>query len=286
MGFQRILCPVDFSEASADAARYAAVLADRNRADLTLLHVAPPFDLEFSMVQPASDRLLEIARHRTEVAGHALDLFPGGDPLAILPKRELVQGDAAEAIVETANAGSYDLIVMSTHGSGAIRRWLLVGSVTTKVLHASKSATIAATDFSRRSAQFRRIVCGVDLGVNSRRVLCSAAGLAREAGAALTVVHAAPDYGEHMQDFVNEEWRSTLLTRCREKLEALLRETSTNGEIVVEAGNAHAILPQVAERSSADLLVIGRGVHTGVIGRLRAAAYEIIRNSPCPVLSI
>jgi len=36
----------------------------------------------------------------------------------------------------------------------------------------------------------------------------------------------------------------------------------------------------------ADLLVIGRGSASGVFGRLRTNAYAIIRQSPCPVLSI
>jgi nucleotide-binding universal stress UspA family protein len=45
-------------------------------------------------------------------------------------------------------------------------------------------------------------------------------------------------------------------------------------------------VPEVAERVGAGLIVIGRGVHTGVLGRLRAHAYEIIRNAPCPVLSV
>jgi len=57
-------------------------------------------------------------------------------------------------------------------------------------------------------------------------------------------------------------------------------------DIVIEDGEPHRIVPEVAARNGADLIVIGRGVQTGVLGRLRAHGCEIIRNAPCPVLSI
>ena len=40
------------------------------------------------------------------------------------------------------------------------------------------------------------------------------------------------------------------------------------------------------EDLAADLVVIGRSKENGLLGRLRANAYEIIRRSPCPVASI
>jgi hypothetical protein len=40
------------------------------------------------------------------------------------------------------------------------------------------------------------------------------------------------------------------------------------------------------KRNKGDLLVIGRGVIEERLGRLRTNAYDIIRSSPCPVLSV
>jgi nucleotide-binding universal stress UspA family protein len=42
----------------------------------------------------------------------------------------------------------------------------------------------------------------------------------------------------------------------------------------------------VAMRKRADLVVIGRGCIQNGRGRLRANAYAIIREAPCPVLSV
>jgi nucleotide-binding universal stress UspA family protein len=57
MSFQRILCPIDFSATSGDAARYAAAIARRESAELTLLHAAPAIDFEFALAAPQLERL-------------------------------------------------------------------------------------------------------------------------------------------------------------------------------------------------------------------------------------
>jgi hypothetical protein len=43
---------------------------------------------------------------------------------------------------------------------------------------------------------------------------------------------------------------------------------------------------RIAAEVHADLLVIGRNPAPGILGRLRTHAYSIIRQSPCPVLSV
>ena len=48
----------------------------------------------------------------------------------------VVSGEPAQEIVDTAANEHADLIVMATHGSSGVRRWVL-GSVADKVLHTS-----------------------------------------------------------------------------------------------------------------------------------------------------
>ena len=50
------------------------------------------------------------------------------------------------------------------------------------------------------------------------------------------------------------------------------------------AGGIGPVVRKVAEEQHADLVVIGRGVMHETFGRLRSKSYEIIRQSPCPVL--
>jgi nucleotide-binding universal stress UspA family protein len=72
----------------------------------------------------------------------------------------------------------------------------------------------------------------------------------------------------------------------REEIARLAESTGVEGDIVVEEGDPHKVVSAVARRLDADLVVIGRGASGDLLGRLRAHAYEIIRRSPCPVVSI
>lgn len=56
-------------------------------------------------------------------------------------------------------------------------------------------------------------------------------------------------------------------------------------ELVEDVGLVNGIMGAVAKHK-ADLLVIGRGVIQGPLGRLRTNAHEIIRRSRCAVLSV
>jgi hypothetical protein len=56
--------------------------------------------------------------------------------------------------------------------------------------------------------------------------------------------------------------------------------------VIVEPGEPHSVVAATASRLGARLVIIGRGVSHDLIGRLRAHAFEIIRQSPCPVVSL
>jgi nucleotide-binding universal stress UspA family protein len=131
-----------------------------------------------------------------------------------------------------------------------------------------------------------QILCAIDLGQQSEKVLCWGWGLARETGARLTVVHAAPGLGESAMDFFDESWRLTLTSRLRERVQQLQEKTGIEADVLVESGDPHKVVAAAANRLGADLVVIGRGVSGSLVGRLRAHAYEIIRLSPCPVVSL
>jgi nucleotide-binding universal stress UspA family protein len=147
---------------------------------------------------------------------------------------------------------------------------------------------LAGTEFGKRynPRQVRHILSAVDLGPQTGRVLRWGAGLARHYGAPLTVVHAMPDAGAANEDFFDPSWRSTLSGNLREKIAGLMEENQVEGDIAIESGDAHKVVSSVAKRLEASVVVIGRGVSSDLLGRLRAQAYEIIRRSPCPVLSV
>lgn len=59
---------------------------------------------------------------------------------------EITNGDPAEEILERADSGGFDLIVLGSHGRSALRG-LLLGAVHAKVLHHSKVPVLIVRDF-------------------------------------------------------------------------------------------------------------------------------------------
>src|SRR5690349_14827682 len=102
--------------------------------------------------------------------------------------------------------------------------------------------------------------------------------MAGELGARLTVLH-APTAAQSPQGTGLEQ-------RIRAEIAEMAQKTGARAEVLLEAGDPPKVVCAAAERLHADLLVIGRGSAGGVFGRLRTNAYAIIRQSPCPVVSV
>ena len=69
------------------------------------------------------------------------------------------------------------------------------------------------------------------------------------------------------------------------EMERLQESIGTKAEVIVDSGNVLQLLNQVAERTRADLLVIGHGPVHGHLGD-NGNGYAIIRESRIPVLSV
>lgn len=284
---RRILSPVDFSNRSREAAGYARSLASHFDATLTFLHAVAPLEYEYSMIEPSDRSLKQIEAKRSERARQELDLFPAENWNSVKIERVVVEGDPADQILAYARGQGADLILMPTQGRGPLRR-LLIGSVSAKVLHDAECPVCTGVHLAERpdfpDFHLKHILCVVDLEAQTGRVLDAARELAYEFGARLTVVHATPEPGGDAGDFFDPNWRVHLTAKVRETLHQVLGGDDVSAH--VQAGDPHKVVSAAAARLAADLVVIGRGCNTDVLGRLRAHAYAIIRQSPCPVLSV
>ncbi len=66
----------------------------------------------------------------------------------------------------------------------------------------------------------------------------------------------------------------------------LQASSGADADLLLISGEPAQKICDTAARLKADVLVIGRGSAAGVYGRLRTNAYAIIRQSPCPVVSV
>jgi nucleotide-binding universal stress UspA family protein len=205
----------------------------------------------------------------------------------------LLEGDPAARIIEFAHREEAGLIVMPTHGYGPFRRFIL-GSNTAKVLHDADCPVWTGVHLGEArpdAVELKHVLCAVDLGAQSVPALAWAEGLRKLFGARLTVMHvtAAVPASEH-----EEAQRATLRWAAEKELQRVLDACSSTMTIggtscptlVIEAGEPADAICGAAARLKADVVVIGRGSAAGVFGRLRTNAYAIIRQSPCPVVSV
>ena len=56
--------------------------------------------------------------------------------------------------------------------------------------------------------------------------------------------------------------------------------------LCVSTGTVSDVVCEEALQNGVDLILIGRGALQGTLGRLRTHSYGIIRQAPCPVLSV
>jgi nucleotide-binding universal stress UspA family protein len=199
-----------------------------------------------------------------------------------------VEGDPATQIITIAHDEQAGLIVMPTHGYGPFRRFIL-GSVTAKVLHDADCPVWTGVHLEADSVeqiQIRKVVAALDLGQQSERTLMWAARFAEGVGAQLSLVHATPNLEGQAGDYFDPDWRKHMEAQVREQVDALQQRLGTHAPLLVDSGDAAAVVCQLSQEAGADLLVIGRGSAAGVFGRLRANAYAIIRQSNCPVVSV
>ncbi len=125
----RILCPCDFSESSLRALPYATHLCKQFNATLVLMYVVdsgfensttkPGFVAEFTplLAQRATESLEKVASNLTEIRHEV----------------KVRTGVRHRVLTESVSSESIDLIVMTTHGYGALPRFVL-GSVAEKVV--------------------------------------------------------------------------------------------------------------------------------------------------------
>ncbi len=283
----KILLPIDFSERSFSAARSAIAVASHFNSEITFLHVISSHR-EMTSAEGAL-KVMESPTVRAE-RERALEDFMKEELRSLKVNRVVLGGDPARRIVEFADSGKFDLIMMSTHGYGPFRRFLL-GSVTAKVLHDAHCPVwtgVHAEQAPREeSGALAQIVCAIDLGCQSRETLEWAARLAAEMKAPLTLVHVVETLVPHTLSFdLSPEWRKHVREEATAALENLEKDLGIHAAIHLEVGDVHKGVCLAATELKADWVVINRGADGGFGGRLRTNAYAIIRDSPCPVVSV
>jgi nucleotide-binding universal stress UspA family protein len=289
MNITRILCPTDFSEASAHAIDQAVVIAGYYKSRMTALHVLSPVVL--SIERTSLDRLHQETATFCEAAttaGIALDV--------------LVEiGQPVSHILNRAVSLPADLVVMGTHGTSGFER-LVLGSVAEKVLRKATCPVLTVPPRAQATSQlpFKRVLCAVDFSDSSLTALQYAISLAQESGAAVTLLHVLewpweepPPPGVEDLPFEQgsalKEFRRYCETSAKARLESLVPDAvpPSRATTRLRSGKPYVQILDVAGEEHSDLVVIGvRGRNPLDIALFGSTANQVVRRATCPVLTL
>src|SRR5260221_1887092 len=112
MSLPRILAPIDFSERSPGAARYAGRLACHFHSELTLMHVIDSSAYELSAYEFTGPVVSTLPAERRREAEVVLENFLPGEFQNMNVRRVVLTGDPAGEIVDFAHSERTSLIVI------------------------------------------------------------------------------------------------------------------------------------------------------------------------------
>lgn len=151
---KRILCPVDFSDTAALAAREAAALARAAGAELLLVHVLDEPFLSGRRGRgykaPLAQQYEWVVQKKLDVAARALRIL---SPVRSL----LVHGEVERTIAEAATQHDADVIVMGARARKGIAR-LLGDGMTERVMRRARVPVVRVSPSPQRPAPIRHSV--------------------------------------------------------------------------------------------------------------------------------
>jgi len=299
---RRILCPVDFSDSSQHALRYAVAIAQWYDATVTMFHACVPVPMSaYATVASMMPALPVGGENDKEVRDAMKNLASSVEGTSVPLDIALGEGYPAAAIAEKAAEAKCDLIVIGTHGRSGFER-LMLGSVTEKVLRKARCPVLtvppkAGEPTAAAPVTFKRIVCAIDFSDCSMRALEYAMSLAQESNAALIVLHVIeplPLRAAEGDSFSELKLVKDYVAAAEEEGRALLAaaipadvHTYCQVETVQTVGKpSHEIL-RLAATEASDLIILGvHGRNPVDLLFFGSTAQHVVREAACPVLTI
>jgi nucleotide-binding universal stress UspA family protein len=284
------LCPVDFSEPSRTALRYAGAAADHFGARMLVMSVDDP--LLATVAATRGELAGATARELREFVDATLPI--GSGPAKSLDVRVAVGKPAAE-ILRVARESNADLIVMSSQGrSGAAKRFF--GSTTEGVLRSTTTPVLVTPKENARVGSLpdiaRSIGCilaPVDLSPASQRQVAVAAQIATSLSAPVVVPYViepvfVPPSVLWAVSGLESDRRAEAEASLRDLVRAAASERSV--ETLVLTGDASEEIAKLAAARNAGLIVMG--LHSSALlgPRMGSVTYRVLSMVEALVLAI
>ena len=284
--FKRILVPADRSPPSVNAQQLSTIFGKRFGSEITVLHVVshelmssglrettvdihkPPHQ----SVQLMRERQLAYKEGKKSIS-EAAAFFREKD---IAPRIKLIEHvDPAEAIIEEAEKGDYDLVIIGQ--SGKEKKGPHLGSVAEKVSQHTRTPIL----FAREKGSFSSLLVPIDGSENAKEALKYAAAIAKKTDAKMTLLHVAERSLFKPRSREPGKIGSLILSKAAEEVKGVKVHQ------MMESGNPAKIITEMADKKGYDLIVMGsKGQGARLRFWLGSVSSHVLHYAPSSVLLV
>jgi nucleotide-binding universal stress UspA family protein len=296
---KNVLFATDFSPCSQFALPFLHDLALRYGSTVHLVHVLAPEARTSVPMDHVPE--LDVDQSDAELALKALQSSAYINDIAHTATVE--RGEVWEVLAAIVEEKKIDMIVLGTHGRRGLKK-LVLGSTAEQVFRLAPCPVLTigphATNLARASVA--PILFATDFSSGSQHALPYAVSLARANHAGLILLHAVPPsvavLPGSMETMVvaNVECTAELvaeaLARARQQMKALISAEiveELRPEIIIECGEAAAMILNTAESRQAGLIAMGAhraSIHSVAAHLPWATASSVVCEARCPVLTV
>lgn len=298
--FRNILFPTDFTPHARAALKYAAAFAREGGGRIVLFSVQGGTVPANLLTLP--ERIFEEPDKRwlRQLRADVKDVL--ADPLlaGIEVEPIIVAGEPAPEIARAAHEFDIDLVTIVTHGRKGLTR-ALWGSTAEEIIAEAPCPVLTIRppqhDFvehrgSNTEIRLNRVLLATNFRTTANAATQMAIALAGRAGAELHAVYVISDYVGQMAEMFPEA-SGPPLSRLREfveeRMQNFARESGGRATTHIAEGRPYEEIVRLAMEADFDLIVIGTSIHASLFGGAPVLGPDIervVRNAPCPVLSV
>ena len=271
--FNRILLPMDRSSVAECVLPHAVAVARAFESQVTLVHVMDlPQQANWRQVVDPLTWKIRRAEAESYLGNLALRLQKNG----LRTERQILDGLAAEQIVEFSRKTDAPLIMISSHGQSGLSGWNVSSVVLKVILRASTSIMIVRayqpTPTEMTSLRYRRILVPIDGSQRAEYVLPMAITLARFHQAQILLAHVVkrPEVPRRTPPSREDiELADRLVERNRTVAIQYLDDlrSQLSGEVqarVLVSNHVAATLHELVAQEKIDLVVLSAHGHSGL----------------------
>lgn len=293
---EKVLVPLDGSQLAECVLPHVVAIAEPFKAQVSLLQVlerpittgtsplVDPLDWQLRKVEADS----YLATVQTRLEKHQLSA-----------QKHLLQGQAAERILEYAHSNQADLVILSSHGHHGLGRWNVSATVQHILQHVTTSVLLIHANPSTASEaepiHYRRLLVPLDGSRRAESALPIAARLAEEHEAELLLIHIVtkPEMARRMPptpedaDLINR-----FVERNRAEGQKYLEQIQADlpGKVQVRlliGDNVTVLVQNLVQQEQIDLLILSAHGYSGdVRWAFGSTTFRLITGGTTPVLMV